>query len=114
PAHEHTDPPPRPGSTAGCTAQPKLAGCGKAAAPPRAQDSSPASPVGVRWVSGVTALRCHGVRMLWVSSGAVLPPPPLVSWRPFWPWAGALAYSDAAPLSLSLTPPDPPPRWTGV
>ncbi|HEV3256996.1 MAG TPA: hypothetical protein VG013_08970 [Gemmataceae bacterium] len=73
-------------------------------------DSPPPSPAGSRWVLGVEALRCHGLNTVWASTGAVVPPPPVLTWRPFWPLSGCLSFADAAPLPQVLTPPDPPPR----
>jgi hypothetical protein len=112
--HKSTNTPSRQTSKACCADQPKPAGGSHAAPPQRAKDSPPASPIRLRWASGLAALRCHGLSTFWVSSGAVLPPPSLVSWEPFWPLVTSLAHRDAAPLSLRFRPPDPPPRWSGA
>ena len=30
----------------------------------------------------MAALKCHGVHTVWISTGAVLPPPPVLVWIP--------------------------------
>jgi hypothetical protein len=70
----------------------------------------PKPPVGIPWVLGVASLRCHGAATLWVSIGAVLPPPAPLEWRDWLPPIGWLSQRDASPVPLPYTPPDPPPR----
>jgi hypothetical protein len=64
----------------------------------------------VRWVNSMAALQCRGGITLWVSSGAVLPPPPVMTWSPGLLPIDWLSYSDCFNLRISLTPPTPPPR----
>jgi hypothetical protein len=64
----------------------------------------------VRWSSGLSALRCKGQGTLWVTTGAVLPPPPPLTWCPSMPCTGWLAYPDIGVVTIAATPPDPPPR----
>jgi len=78
------------------------------------QASPPPPPAGARWVMGVESLRCRGLTTLWASAGAVVPPPPVLSWRPFWPLRGALSFADASPRVHLPVPPDPPPRRSGA
>jgi len=62
------------------------------------------------WVLGVSALRCHGLSTLWIAAGAVLPPPPALTWSPSWPLTGWLGYHDAESNFRVKSPPDRPPR----
>ncbi len=72
---------------------------GPASGPPRAG-----------WLVGARALECHGVSTQWLSTGAVLPPGPGLTWSP-WPVpAGSLSHPDSTTFTLSFSPPDPPPR----
>jgi hypothetical protein len=65
------------------------------------------SPYALGW----TVLRCQGMSTSWVSFGAVLPPPPALTWTPFWPAVGWLPHWDSSSVPFSLIPPDPPPRF---
>ncbi|HKI37668.1 MAG TPA: hypothetical protein VKA46_37800 [Gemmataceae bacterium] len=66
----------------------------------------------LRWVSGVAALACRGHATVWVSSGAVTPPPAPLAWEPHTAPTDWLPSSSENPSCLSLVPPDPPPRPT--
>ncbi len=57
-----------------------------------------------------SALRCRGLASLWVSTGAVLPPPRPLSWSPYLVPAGWLALVDASLPAFVSAPPDRPPR----
>jgi hypothetical protein len=74
--------------------------------------SQPGSLDGLHWVGGSAALGCRGISTLWIASGAVTPPPAVLSWLPFAPPAEWLSPASDNPLGLSLIPPDPPPRCT--
>ncbi len=65
---------------------------------------------GVRWVPGVSAMKCRGQSTLWVSTGVTLPAPSLVDGRPQLDHAGWLPWSDDFAYPIRLLPPDPPPR----
>jgi hypothetical protein len=93
-----------------CSAPSPARTCCHETTSPAAKPAPSDGPAGPRWVSGLAALKCRGLSTLWVSSGAVLPPPALLSWAPVWPPAGSLAYHDAAPLPVLSCPPEPPPR----
>jgi hypothetical protein len=67
-------------------------------------------PTRVAWFSGVAAMRCQGIAGLWVSIGAVLPPPSQQTWSEWFLPIGWVCHRDASPLVLTPTPPDPPPR----
>jgi hypothetical protein len=62
------------------------------------------------WVTGVAALRCRGVSTLWVSAGAVLPPPALEAGAAIKQLPQLLCGYEPSLLSISVAPPDPPPR----
>jgi hypothetical protein len=71
------------------------------------------NPVGdgqLRWVLGVSALRCQGQSTLWVTSGAVLPPPPAVVWNPSLALVGWLSPANTTGCQLTIAPLDRPPR----
>ncbi len=64
----------------------------------------------IPWMLGVANQRCRGITTLWVSVGAVLPPPIPPAWSDSLAPAGWLSHENGSPLALRLTPPDPPPR----
>jgi hypothetical protein len=90
-----------------CAADREPAGCCSAK---HTKDSSRQSPSRLRWTLGVDVLRCHGQSNLWVSFGAVSPPPPALNWQPSWQLAGKLVILDLSPPIVALAPPKPPPR----
>lgn len=75
-------------SCAGCSTPPADSGC----------------------IVGIQALQCRGLETLWVSSGAVLPPPAAVNWSFEWLTAGWLESAVYRACSRAFSPPDPPPR----
>jgi hypothetical protein len=89
--------------------EPKAACCCRSAPTP-AKDSRRQSKTGQRWVLVVKALSCRGLSTLWVSGGAVLPPPPVAAWQPWSPPPDRLSNPNAYPCPVPFTPPDPPPR----
>ncbi len=76
---------------------------------PAEGDRSPSA--GFRWVLGISARHCHGFSTLWISSGAVAPPPPALTWSPNRPAIGSLAFSKDVACHLAIPPDDPPPRF---
>jgi hypothetical protein len=68
----------------------------------------------VRWVVGVSALRCKGLSTIWVGSGAVLLVPPAVNGLPYRVRHDALANRDTFAVRVARTPPSPPPRLDHV
>jgi hypothetical protein len=70
----------------------------------------PTPKKGSRWGYGWNALRCQGLTTLWISAGAVAPPPPQVRWQPSLAPAGWLSFADPLAHLLLTSPPDPPPR----
>jgi hypothetical protein len=85
-------------------------GGGACAGADTTQPANEAPPSGVRWVPGVSALRCQGLTTLWVTTGTTLPPPPAVGWAPCETPEGSLHAPDAVACVLARTPPIPPPR----
>jgi hypothetical protein len=69
---------------------------------------------GVRWVSGIAALKCRGHSTVWVSAGMVLPVPAPLVWRPQLVFSGWLSSSNHVAHSSCPIPPDPPPRLAQV
>jgi len=63
----------------------------------------------VRW-GGVSAGRCHGMALSWVTTGAAVPAAPPAAWQPCLPFTGWLAATGIASVKLSQDPLDPPPR----
>jgi hypothetical protein len=76
-----------------------------------ADDEAPAD--GVRWVTGISAMKCRGHSTLWVSAGIVLPAPVLCN-RPVLDPGGWLHLVDDHAFTSSLIPPDPPPRLANL
>jgi hypothetical protein len=71
-------------------------------------------PVGTRWLSSAATLRCHGAGALWLSGGAQVPPPPLVTWSPVQVLVDQLSYLDHLAAQLPSCPLDPPPRLSAA
>lgn len=65
-----------------------------------------------RWRLAMSPLRCQGHGTLWITTGAVLPVPPAVTWALLLPPVGWLPRTDLAGLTLSFDLLDPPPRAT--
>jgi hypothetical protein len=78
------------------------------------ESARPKPPARIPWVLGVAGLRCQGVTTLWVSIGAVLPPPTPLEWSDLLLPIGWLSRRDASSVPLLLTPPDPPPRLSNA
>ena len=69
------------------------------------------SPSGrVKLVSGFAAQQCRGVSTLWMTTGAVLPPPPICAWALEWCNPHPNALFDASPLARRDLPVVPPPE----
>jgi hypothetical protein len=65
---------------------------------------------GLRWAHGMSSLRCQGLSALWVSAGAVLPPPSGPDWCVPLDLLCVLFYRDASPVTVPHAPLPPPPR----
>lgn len=66
-----------------------------------------------RWITMMTAWRCQGYSTVWLSTGAVLPVPPLTLPLEDAPPARVCLPSERADV-IPSTPPDPPPRLSLV
>lgn len=88
-----------------CCADPSKEGTGSEGTAP----GSDPRPV-FRWHFGLSAPTCGGLKTLWVSTGAVLPPGPPLAWTFVPAPAGAVVLEVPSPLSNPASPPDPPPR----
>jgi hypothetical protein len=75
-----------------------------------AAHSTPSSASGIRWISGISSRCCQGQFTLWISTGAVILPPPPPSWTPYFCAPEWLVYGSSSLCSLRSIPPDPPPR----
>lgn len=93
-----------------CASHPNVVPCCSQALGRSAKNASSGPASRSPWVLGVAGLRCRGVSTLWVSTGAVLPPPMPPQWSDVLPPIGWLPQWDASSFSLLLPPPDPPPR----
>jgi hypothetical protein len=90
-----------------------VAACHHCAADGAKKPSSPATRGGVRWMQQISALKCQGLSNLWISGGTVVPPPPILTWQPFWPLVGSLEDGAIPAWMLPTLPPDRPPRCCG-
>jgi hypothetical protein len=81
------------------------------AQPPKPTTEAERKPgAAVGWVAGMAAQQCRGVSTLWLSSGAVLPPPPRVAWNPCLVPLGWVSCPEASPRTIAHLPAVPPPR----
>src|ERR1043166_428787 len=88
------------------------------APPPRAPSDEPEQPADddddaseeVTIVRGIAGRKCRGHSPLWTSPGPSLPVPSAASWQPTFVLEGWLRRSSDQAISVSLLPPDPPPR----
>jgi hypothetical protein len=65
------------------------------------------------WRLALAAVHCRRPATVWVTTGAVVPPP-RPTWTAWAPLADSLSYPDVSGLTLSASPPDPPPRYSVV
>jgi hypothetical protein len=73
--------------------------------------SQSASGILPRWILSFSVLQCRGLATLWISSGAVAPPPPVTTWSPCLLPSGWVWSPDISPITEVVCPLDPPPRW---
>jgi hypothetical protein len=93
--------------------------CASCAEPTAAKDTSAATPetdqhAEVRWVLGVSALRCKAVNLLWVSNGAVLLPGPCEARHSYPICTDRLKTHELVGPRLNQSPPSRPPRSFSV
>jgi hypothetical protein len=62
-------------------------------------------------VATLSAMRCHGLSTVWLTTSAVLPPAAAVTWQPGWNCVDRLLPSNQDGPRLTVRPPVPPPRF---
>jgi hypothetical protein len=65
------------------------------------------------WVLATAALQCRGLSTLWLTSGAVAPPPAPTTLKLWVQPEDRIVLRNQFPTLLSASPPDPPPRMLG-
>jgi hypothetical protein len=70
----------------------------------------PAKPTDLTWVIGMKALACRGEATVWVTQGAALPPPLVVTWQYEWTPQGETTSPTLSLDSIVLDRTTPPPR----
>ncbi|HLW65784.1 MAG TPA: hypothetical protein VKS79_10730 [Gemmataceae bacterium] len=70
-------------------------------------------PRGNGWLQLTSVLHCRGMSTLWITSGAVVPPPPPITWTQWYQPENWLGLRNQTPTLVSVSPPDPPPRAAG-
>jgi hypothetical protein len=68
---------------------------------------------GGSWLQFTSMMNCRGMSMLWITNGAVVPPPPTVTWNQWLQPENWLGLGNQTPFLVSASPPDPPPRSLG-
>jgi hypothetical protein len=68
----------------------------------------------MRWVVGISALKCRGAVTQWVSAQAALPAEAPLCWQPIWPYCRSLPVSHDRSFVLTMDLPDPPPRLEAI
>ncbi len=66
------------------------------------------------WVSTIDKWHCQGTATVWISLGAVTPPPPAVTWQPISLASDWVSSTDESPTPFALDPPVPPPRSSSL
>jgi hypothetical protein len=79
------------------------------AKPTIAESKKPASKSN-GWTITLRARSCKNQATLWVSLGAVAPPPMPAEWKSHETISDSLDFSHYSPVRLIIPPPDPPPR----
>jgi hypothetical protein len=67
-------------------------------------------PKPLRWVVGISALKCQSGASKWISIQAALPGPEPLNWQPSWPYSHTLFILQEHPFFVDNAPLDPPPR----
>jgi hypothetical protein len=103
-------------SCAPCAAPPKSCCSSRAKTAPDAQtqSSQPIPSAAKPRVPRVSAATCQCTTTLWVTTGEVCPPPYLLTWFPYELPGGQVSCSATSIRPVTVSPPDPPPRYLGV
>lgn len=75
-----------------------------------AKEARKPNPKLMRWVVGISALKCQSGGSQWVSMQAALPGPTPLNWQPNWPYSHTLMILQQYPFFADEAPLDPPPR----
>ena len=110
-----TEPAEPPGCSA-CTPAPKpcCSSHAQAAPLPKVQASRPTPRAPGRGLARVSAATCRCTATLWVATGEVCPPPPLLGWLPYLTPDGRVSSANISIRAATPAPPDPPPRILGA
>jgi hypothetical protein len=73
-------------------------------------DRSASEQRGTTWVLGFQAQKCHGISMLWISTGASTPGVRRIHWEFEWRVAGHVLVRSPVTLCTADAPPVPPPQ----
>lgn len=65
----------------------------------------------VRWIVGITALKCQGHATTWIAIAAALPPPLPVTWQPTCPFLHSIPSFEQQPFIAAAKPLMEPPRF---
>jgi hypothetical protein len=117
-SHGTTPAPPAEQEPADCCSKKKPAApcCVKESSTTQKPAKAPAKPKGntVRWVLGISALKCRGGATQWISAEAALPLQAPVCWLPSWPYCHSLPVLHEYPFAIAEDLLDPPPRLEAV
>jgi hypothetical protein len=104
----------RPAQESCCAKQHPEDSCRAQESRPSAHGAKPTVPARVPWLLGMRAMSCQGASNVWLSIGAIVPPPTPLTWNELFPPAGWLCIGNTSPVLLPLIPPDPPPRTSAA
>ena len=65
------------------------------------------------WLQFTSVMHCRGMSTIWITTGAVVPPPDTVTWNQWLQPENWLGFANQTPILVSASPPDPPPRTLG-
>jgi hypothetical protein len=101
-------------SCTSCAKAPKACCSSHANAAPQTQPSQSKPSSGKSWVLRVSAATCQCTSTVWITMGEVCPPPPLLVWVPYLLATDRVSSPDTTMGPVTLSPPDPPPRFLGA
>jgi hypothetical protein len=110
--------PPQEQGPADCCSKrkPAASACVKEAPSTQKPTKAPSKPKGntVRWVIGISALKCRGGATQWISADAALPMAAPIRWQPSWPYCHSVPVTHEHPFAIAEDLLDPPPRLEAV
>jgi hypothetical protein len=110
-SHKAPETPPPEEKPGDCCAKKK-----PAASKDNASPKAPTKPKQntVRWVVGISAMKCKTGTTHWLSADAALPMQAPATWRPSWPYCHSLPIINESPFAIAADLLDPPPRLEAV